>query len=181
MLRLQFGPSRTYVGTLRDGESTLEVRYSDGRVESMEPNPNSSSGPEFAWDYSGSGPLETASAILHHALGESFGPHGDYSDRVENLCRDFVDAFLGDVHHDEIVDGFELPGELVVLWVMKNEPRILEDPERGASKTLAEIADSLLDAPQDWVRGSPTSLVDVMTALRRQRSLRRRPTSDGAR
>ncbi len=91
---------------------------------------------------------------------------GEFNARIRTLARPFVETFLGDAHHDDIVDGFELPGELVLLWVLKNEARIIAErvADDGECKTMAELVQEMASDGSDhgMVLGQPHSLQQIL-------------------
>jgi hypothetical protein len=161
--RFKFGPSRLYVGRIDGDRSILEVHYSDGQpIEVLRPNPGSPHSPEFAWDYNGGGPNETSAAILAHALGERTSNGRGYTARVDMLCGDFTDVFIGDVHHDDVQGGFEIPGEIVLHWVSNNEKRITLENERDKDRVFTAAELLSLESPDSTVHGAPRSLSEVL-------------------
>jgi hypothetical protein len=162
--RYRFGPSRTYVGRFVNDDEVLEVRCSNGHVECLEPNPLSPYGPVFKWDYNGSGSNQTSAAILAHALGEMPGPREKYSDRVMSLVIPFTSAFIGDAQHEEVQNGFEIPGEVVLLWVLKNEARLLHEIRTSPdSYTAADAVELIRTRPRNFVYGYPDTLEDLVS------------------
>lgn len=163
-----FGPTRTYIGRREGDARAVEVRHSNGHVETLEPLPDSRYGVELTWDYSGSGSQATAGAILSHALGEPTDTF-DYSERIRPLLMSFVTAFLGDAQHENVIDGFELPGEIVLLWVVKNEARILAQREtapvaRSSRDVTRDITKNRDEYRKRVMQGAPRTLEQLLDA-----------------
>jgi hypothetical protein len=111
-----YGPARTYAGLVAGAMRQLEVRYSDGSLREISPSGICGG---WAWGYSGGSPMMTAATILADAIGEPI-EDGRLGPRVKPLCQTFASVFLARVKEGH---SFELPGELVLLWVLRlNRP-----------------------------------------------------------
>ena len=100
----------TYTGHIADGYVTITVGSGEGTNYYLLPRNDLSqySRPGFRWGYSGSGPLQTALAILAHATGDDAYALRWYPDYMAEIVA-------------ELPKEFNLDSEGVLDWVKRHQ------------------------------------------------------------